>query len=72
MPSNLEGVRQTHNFKGPNVDNSSRIARIRQIQVRSGQASGANNSKASGKMHGGDSSKRTMFSNAFVLYQRKP
>tara|TARA_B100001093_G_C26749537_1_gene980461 strand:+ start:296 stop:514 length:219 start_codon:yes stop_codon:yes gene_type:complete len=72
MPNNLESVRETHNFKGPNVDNSSRIARIRKIQIRSGQASGANNGHGAAKMHGGDSSKRTMYSNAFVLYQRKP
>lgn len=72
MPNNLDGVRQTHNFKGPNVDNSSRIARIRKMHVRTQQGSNANNTNASGKMHGGDSSKKIMFTSAFVLYQRKP
>jgi len=72
MSNNLDGVRHTHSFKGPNVDNSSRIARIRKMHVRTKQGSNANNTKASGKMHGGDSSKRTMFASAFVLYQRKP
>ena len=68
--SNIEKVRATVNYKGPNADNSSRVARLRKIHTRTKQADGANNAEAA-KLHKGDDSSHMMFKSAFVKLHRK-